>query len=194
MAFLYYILVLSSPPPFLRWVVIHSVGSAHVPTSSPSLRPHHFHAGCGSRQVIFWIVQLLYTIMTFLPVKFSYDHQWFCITVMWLCFCTCVWNGANYYIEVFSTRYTMKFNPNGHHVPEQGGASARSESPSSGPEQPPGRQSPALPRVLYSYGWLGQSEAFQICELWTKSTFHVTTMRDMGFIAGQSVKVTPLVQ
>lgn len=55
---------------------------------------------CASpHQVVFWVVQLLYTVATFLPAKLAFDHQWACAAVMWALLCLCVWNGANYYIE-----------------------------------------------------------------------------------------------
>lgn len=60
-------------------------------------------------QVIFWAVQLLYTLLTFLPAKLAFDHRGVCVLLIGVCVCVSVWNGANYYIEVFSTRYTLKF-------------------------------------------------------------------------------------
>jgi hypothetical protein len=79
-------------------------------------------------KVVFWVVQLLYTVATFLPAKLAFDHQWACAAVMWALLCLCVWNGANYYIEVFSTRYTLKFRAPDSDVVD-GAASVAPESP-----------------------------------------------------------------
>jgi len=61
----------------------------------------------GKRYQIYWfgIWQLVYTFLTLLPVKFFYQ-SYFAHTFFLIAMCTiCCWNGACFYIEVFSVRY-----------------------------------------------------------------------------------------
>eukprot|EP00698_Gefionella_okellyi_P026294 TRINITY_DN995_c0_g2_i3.p1 TRINITY_DN995_c0_g2~~TRINITY_DN995_c0_g2_i3.p1 ORF type:complete len:437 (+),score=60.16 TRINITY_DN995_c0_g2_i3:209-1519(+) len=58
-----------------------------------------------SRVLVLAVVQLLYTVITIVPVKLFWDHfvlnQLLIVLIgMWA-----AWNGANFYIEVFSKRY-----------------------------------------------------------------------------------------
>jgi hypothetical protein len=61
----------------------------------------------GKKYQMWWygVWQLVYTILTVLPVKLFYQsflaHTIFLVLI---CFVSC-WNGANFYIEVFSVRY-----------------------------------------------------------------------------------------
>ena len=55
--------------------------------------------------------QVIYTCLTILHVRGLYgNYQISCIYII-LTFGIGVWNGASYYIEVFSTRYNLKFQP-----------------------------------------------------------------------------------
>ena len=55
-------------------------------------------------KLIFVSVQLLYTMLLMLPGYFFF--KWYEASVSYLMFCFFVgtWNGASYYIEIFSTR------------------------------------------------------------------------------------------
>jgi len=57
-------------------------------------------------KIIFVVSQLVYTIALLLPGKLL--HSSYFLHTIWLMyiFATCVWNGAGYYIEVFSRRYS----------------------------------------------------------------------------------------
>jgi len=61
----------------------------------------------GKKYQVFWfgIWQLIFTILTMLPVKIFFSSYW-AHTIFLLCMCiiSC-WNGATFYIEVFSVRY-----------------------------------------------------------------------------------------
>eukprot|EP00667_Euglena_gracilis_P009576 EG_transcript_9728 len=104
------------------------------------LRPEEeLDAETWKTKVIFWAVQLLYTLLTFLPAKLAFDHRGVCVLLIGVCVCVSVWNGANYYIEVFSTRYTLKFKE-----PPPGPGDQVSPAPSDEPA--PG--SPAAPRTV----------------------------------------------
>jgi hypothetical protein len=60
-------------------------------------------------KVIFILSQFIYTLFTFLPTPIYYNNQhahlWF-IVIM---FVVSVYNGASFYIEVFSKRYQLQF-------------------------------------------------------------------------------------
>ena len=53
--------------------------------------------------------QLIFTLVTLLPVKPMYDSFWLHSLVMMYAYVNCVWNGASYYIEVFSEAYAKQF-------------------------------------------------------------------------------------
>lgn len=60
-------------------------------------------------KLIFAIVQLIYTAITILPAKLLYGSYTFSCLFIFLMFGWGTWNGASYYIEVFSERYKLKF-------------------------------------------------------------------------------------
>ena len=53
--------------------------------------------------------QLIFTFVTLLPVKLMYDYFWFHSMLMIYAYVNCIWNGASYYIEVFSEAYVKQF-------------------------------------------------------------------------------------
>jgi len=61
-------------------------------------------------KIIFAIVQLIYTAVTILPAKFLYGSYNLSCYFIFLMFGWGTWNGASYYIEVFSERYKLKFS------------------------------------------------------------------------------------
>ena len=79
----------------------------------------------GLWQVIFWTVQLLYTAGTFLPAKLSFDYHWANALMMWFALCVCVWNGANYYIEVSCAALWARVACNGGRGRGAGGGDTR---------------------------------------------------------------------
>merc|ERR1712241_493736 len=60
-------------------------------------------------EVIFQIVQGVYSIAVCLPTMWLYSSYY--LSVLYICFIYlwCIWRGATYYIEIFSERYKMKF-------------------------------------------------------------------------------------
>jgi len=60
-------------------------------------------------KIIFAIVQLIYTALTILPAKLLYGSYSLSCYFIFLMFGWGTWNGASYYIEVFSERYKLKF-------------------------------------------------------------------------------------
>ena len=60
---------------------------------------------------IFVFSQAIYSILTILHVRMIYAHYRVSCLYLILIFGIGVWNGASYYIEIFSTRYNLKFQP-----------------------------------------------------------------------------------
>lgn len=54
---------------------------------------------------VFLGMQLLYTLLTLLPVWFMFHNFWFHTITLAVILLVSVWNGANFYIDVFSKRY-----------------------------------------------------------------------------------------
>ena len=55
-------------------------------------------------KVIFTFVQGLYTLVCFVPAKFMFNSFWVHTAWLLLVFGASVWNGARYYIDVFTVR------------------------------------------------------------------------------------------
>ena len=60
-------------------------------------------------KVVFMFIQLLYTILIIAPVQLIYASYPLSMSYLILVFAVASWNGASYYIEIFSKRYNMKF-------------------------------------------------------------------------------------
>ncbi|KAI8971661.1 hypothetical protein BDF20DRAFT_907330 [Mycotypha africana] len=54
---------------------------------------------------MFMLLQLVYNIITSIPTFLLFRYMWLNAAFLILMFAVSVWNGANYYIEVFSRRY-----------------------------------------------------------------------------------------
>ncbi|KAI8874648.1 hypothetical protein K501DRAFT_292286 [Backusella circina FSU 941] len=57
---------------------------------------------------MFVLLQTVYSIVTFIPTVFMFRYFWLHSAFLVAMFAVSVWNGANYYIEVFSRRYIME--------------------------------------------------------------------------------------
>lgn len=64
-----------------------------------------FMFGAKWKLEMFMLLQLVYNVVTSIPTYYLYRHFWLHTTFLILMFAVSVWNGANYYIEVFSRRY-----------------------------------------------------------------------------------------
>jgi len=53
-------------------------------------------------------IQLLYTILTLIPVLFMYQNKWIHLMGILLIFCSSVWGGASFYFESFTDNYTKR--------------------------------------------------------------------------------------
>ncbi|CAO3650571.1 unnamed protein product [Cunninghamella echinulata] len=58
----------------------------------------------------FMLLQLTYNIVTTIPTYWMFQHFWLHTIFLCTMFGASVWNGANYYIEVFSRRYQMEID------------------------------------------------------------------------------------
>jgi|TARA_B110000503_G_scaffold43967_1_gene71852 hypothetical protein len=68
-----------------------------------------FDATSLKTKFVFVTLQLVYTVVTFLPIPLCYGNKTIHTSLMLLTFLSCIWNGAEYYIDVFSKRYAKKF-------------------------------------------------------------------------------------
>jgi len=99
----------------LRWLssdqknVMH-VGVLYIMRASRIMGTNEAFDPCSLKtKVIFMGSQLVYTLISFLPCFLMYNH-FVCNTAYGLLISTwAIWNGAVYYIEVFSSRYMKKF-------------------------------------------------------------------------------------
>ena len=73
-------------------------------------RDEDFDPAARKTKLTFWAAQLLYTVVTLAPAPLMWRsrraHEAFLVAM----FTTAVYNGASYYIEVFSRRYNLKFD------------------------------------------------------------------------------------
>lgn len=60
-------------------------------------------------KVAFVVTQILYTLVTILHPPLLFKSYYLSCVYLVVIFTMAVWNGASYYIEIFSTRYNLKF-------------------------------------------------------------------------------------
>ena len=60
-------------------------------------------------KIIFVVCQATYTLFAILHVRLIYSSYYIAVAYMMTIFGIGVWNGASYYIEIFSKRYNLKF-------------------------------------------------------------------------------------
>jgi len=59
-------------------------------------------------KLVFWIGQLIFTLVTLLPTHFLFAHQELHVAYFCYTFAMTVWNGSCYYFEVFASRYIQQ--------------------------------------------------------------------------------------
>jgi len=67
-----------------------------------------FDAESIKTKFVFVMLQLGYTIVTFIPIPLCYSNYYAHTALMWAAFGSSVYNGAVYYIDVFSRRYVER--------------------------------------------------------------------------------------
>jgi hypothetical protein len=59
-------------------------------------------------KIVFIIAQLTYTVVTILPTKFLWESQTLHVGFLMICLLASIWNGAQFYIDVFASTYQAK--------------------------------------------------------------------------------------
>jgi len=67
-----------------------------------------FDAESIKTKFVFVMLQLGYTIVTFIPIPLCYSNYYVHTALMWAAFGSSLYNGAVYYIDVFSRRYVER--------------------------------------------------------------------------------------
>ena len=112
----------NSPQEFtsLRWMIKDSRGAMYRLCKSFLVRwnvmghDEEFDESSRRTKLTFWGAQLVYTVVTLAPVAVMWQHRRVhaaCLLAMYL---IAIYNGASYYIEVFSRRYNLKFQDDQH--------------------------------------------------------------------------------
>lgn len=73
-------------------------------------KDEEFDESTAKTKMIFWGFQFVYTWVSLLPVKLMWHSTHFHTAFLCLINITAIYNGASYYIEVFSRRYNLKFD------------------------------------------------------------------------------------
>jgi len=100
----------------LRWLALDTQRPIHILVLAVLRRlkvmqqDEVFNPSHLKTKIIFMTSQLVYTAIVMLPVPFAYRYKWFCSFYVLLIFCMSVYNGGEYYIEVFSRRYYRQFD------------------------------------------------------------------------------------
>tara|TARA_B110001452_G_scaffold126344_1_gene104927 strand:- start:85 stop:684 length:600 start_codon:yes stop_codon:yes gene_type:complete len=115
----------------------------------------HFHEREWRTKVTFWSAQLVYTVVTLPLVRLMFDSHALHLGVLLGFLSATVWNGANFYFEVFSHRYNLQFDPQQQQQQQPSGAAGGGGGGSGGgalapatafdDQQPPPASTVALP-------------------------------------------------
>lgn len=99
----------------LRWLAVDS----KQPMNRLALRSlrscgmmgatENFDARTIKTKLTFVCLQMLYTLVTLAPVPLLYANVWVHTLTLVFSYLCVTWNGASYYIEVFSRRYNLQF-------------------------------------------------------------------------------------
>lgn len=75
------------------------------------LQPHEsLNASDFRTKIVFVLTQLMYTLITLIPPYLIFKSYIACLTYLITLFVWSTWNGASYYIEVFSKRLENQLN------------------------------------------------------------------------------------
>eukprot|EP01095_Lingulamoeba_sp_RSL-Kostka_P006563 TRINITY_DN2066_c0_g1_i1.p1 TRINITY_DN2066_c0_g1~~TRINITY_DN2066_c0_g1_i1.p1 ORF type:complete len:358 (+),score=59.38 TRINITY_DN2066_c0_g1_i1:41-1114(+) len=92
----------------LRWMTIKKPHPIYQ-----TIRKHQYKIKFGPFLVqhpsfLLVIIQILYTTILMVPAKFFYESQTVHCVALLIVFLFAIWNGANFYFEVFSKRYAQQ--------------------------------------------------------------------------------------
>lgn len=102
----------------LRWLtrdsknVMHKLAKAVCRTIGVLKPDEDFDPEALKTKIVFWIGQLLFTLVTLLPTPFLFANHAANTGYILLVLSAAVYNGSNYYFEVFAARYLQKLEEN----------------------------------------------------------------------------------
>merc|ERR1711997_120388 len=67
-------------------------------------------------KAVFVSIQAIYTIVMISHMRLIYSSYVLSVIYLVFVFCVASWNGASYYIEIFSTRYNLQFETKESHA------------------------------------------------------------------------------
>ncbi|KNC51283.1 uncharacterized protein AMSG_07288 [Thecamonas trahens ATCC 50062] len=105
-----------------------------------------FDASTVKTKVIFMATQFVYTVITILPIPIIYSSVHLHIALLVALLGVSLWNGANFYFDVFSRRYEAKFADGRHNVSSAIGIDPPAVLAGSPPASPVTPVSPSLPK------------------------------------------------
>ena len=79
-------------------------------------------------KTVFVVIQLVYTLLTFLPAFWCHALEPLHSAALVFVFTCAVWNGANYYIEVFSKSFDKLYKEPSEHLAGDAGAAVQAAS------------------------------------------------------------------
>jgi hypothetical protein len=125
-------------------------GDDRLMTSSrwmTSKRPHPIYKYCvkrgytGSAITLLALVQVVYTLLTLLPVPFMFSSFLFHTASLLFVFLVCLSNGSSFYFEIFSRKYVQRIQDA---IAQQNSEEQKRQQSPARPPQP--QQSPTTPQ------------------------------------------------
>jgi hypothetical protein len=102
----------------LRWLtrdsknVLHKIAKAVCRTLGVLQPDQEFDPEALKTKIVFWIGQLCFTVVTLLPTPFLFGNHAANTGYIIFVLSAAVYNGSNYYFEVFAARYLQKLEEN----------------------------------------------------------------------------------
>jgi hypothetical protein len=90
--------------PTARWVLMQ-MRKIGVMKPDEDYEPSEFKT-----KLVFMTSQFIYSVLTFLPSALMYQSYMIHVTIIIIIFVVAVFNGASYYIDIFSSRYQLQFS------------------------------------------------------------------------------------
>lgn len=109
----------------LRWLtrdsknILHKIAKAVCRTFGVLKPDENFDPEALKTKIVFWIGQLCFTVLTLLPTPFLFGNYAANTGYIIFVLSAAVYNGSNYYFEVFAARYLQKLEENAARVEAQ---------------------------------------------------------------------------
>jgi hypothetical protein len=97
-----------------RWItrdpknVMHRIALKVCRTLGILKADEGFDPDATKTKIVFWIGQLIFTVLTLLPVPVLWANQAANLGYLLFVLAVSIYNGANYYFEIFAARYLQK--------------------------------------------------------------------------------------